>query len=196
MNASSAIKPRLRNAAVTRQAILDAARRHFARESYECVGLREIAGDVGVDPALVCRYFGGKEELFREVLRDEGSGALFDGVAADGLASHLVSLILDASKDGEHAAADLDRLLIVLRSATSPNASAIVYEAIDEIILAPIASRLGTADARLRAALAFTLLMGSGMVRNVMCVNSISDVEEAALRRHLTALFRTALNAA
>ncbi len=196
MNASSANKPRPRNAAVTRQAILDAARRHFARESYESVGLREIAGEVGVDPALVCRYFGGKEELFREVLRDESSGTLFDGVAADALAGHLVSLILDAEKDGDHAAADLDRLLIVLRSATSPKASAIVYEAIDEIILAPIASRLGTPDARLRAALALTVLMGSGIVRNVMCVNSISEVEDTALRAHLTALFETALNGA
>ncbi len=196
MSVSPATKTRSRNAAATRQAILAAARQHFARESYENVGLREIAGDVGVDPALVSRYFGGKEELFREVLRDAGSGTLFDGITADTLPGHLVSLILDGNKDCEAAAAHLDRLLIVLRSATSPKAAAIVYEAIDEIILAPVAACIGTPDARLRAGLALTVLMGSGMVRNVMRVKSISQAEETALRAHLTALFETALNAA
>ncbi|HZV56312.1 MAG TPA: TetR family transcriptional regulator [Sphingobium sp.] len=195
MSVSPATKTRSRNAAATRQAILDAARRHFARDSYECVGLREIAGDVGVDPALISRYFGGKEELFREVMRDESSGTLFDGVTADELAGHLVTLILDGRRDCENAAAHLDRLLIVLRSATSPKASAIVYEAIDEIILAPIAARIDAPDARLRAGLTLTVLMGSGMVRNVMRLKSISLTEENALRARLTALFETALSA-
>ena len=36
-----------RNAATTRQSILDAARRQFARDSYENVGVRDIAGEVG-----------------------------------------------------------------------------------------------------------------------------------------------------
>ena len=196
MSAPPATKPRLRNAAITRKAILDAARRLFARESYECVSLRDIAGDVGVDPALVCRYFGGKEELFREILRDESSRTMFDGVAAEGLAQHLVGLILDGDKGCEDAAAHLDRLLIVLRSASSPNASAIVYESIDEIILAPIAARLGTPDARMRAGLALTVLMGSGIVRNVMRMHSISQAQETALRKHLTTLFETALTGA
>ena len=62
---------RARNAAATRHSILVAATRRFLQDSYECVGLRDIAGDVGVDVALVSRYFGSKEELFREVLRGD-----------------------------------------------------------------------------------------------------------------------------
>ncbi len=191
---AATVSPRVRNAAATRQAILAAARRHFARESYENVGLREIARDVGVDPALVSRYFGGKEELFRDVLQDESKGTLFDGVAASDLPAFMVSLILDVDDDSEDVAAHIDRLMIVLRSATSPKASAMVYEAIDQIVLAPIVARLGTPDARLRAALALTVLMGSGIVRNIMSAKSLSDAEEAALRRHLTTLFDAALN--
>jgi len=187
---------RTRNAAVTRRAILVAARRQFALESYDNVGLREITRDAGVDPALISRYFGGKEDLFREVLKDDNSGTLFDGVAADDLVARLVSLILDTDSQPESADVHLDRLLIVLRSATSPKASAIVYEAIDEIILSPIASRLGTPDARIRAILALTVLMGSGIVHNVMCANSIPSMRGASLRSRLTTLFETALYAA
>jgi len=187
---------RARNAAATRQAILKAARRHFARENYDRVGVRKIARDASVDPALISRYFGSKKELFREALQREGSGTIFDGVATSDLASHLVSVILDADWDTEHADEQLDRLLIILHSATSPEASAIVCEAISKLILIPIASRLNAPDAPLRAALALVVLLGSEIVCNVLSPISMSKVENTAWRRHLTALFNTALSAA
>ncbi len=55
---------RPRNAAQTRADILTAARRRFAAEGYERTTLRAIAADVGVDAALVIRYFGSKQDLF------------------------------------------------------------------------------------------------------------------------------------
>jgi hypothetical protein len=55
---------RPRNAAQTRADILSAARRRFATEGYERTTLRAIAADVGVDAALVIRYFGSKQDLF------------------------------------------------------------------------------------------------------------------------------------
>jgi AcrR family transcriptional regulator len=55
---------RPRNAAQTRADILAAARRMFAAEGYERTTLRAIAADVGVDAALVIRYFGSKQDLF------------------------------------------------------------------------------------------------------------------------------------
>ncbi len=193
MSERARLPQRSRNAAATRQAMLVAARRQFARESYENVGLREIAGEVGVDPALVCRYFGSKEELFREILQGDDPGGLFEGVEADGLAAHLVALIMDRDEDGDHAAAKLDQLLIILRSASSLKASAIVREAIEEAVLEPIASRLGGNGARVRASLALTVLMGSGIVRNVMTVASICEGDETVVRRRLLALFEAAL---
>jgi AcrR family transcriptional regulator len=56
--------PRPRNAAQTRADILSAARRRFAAEGFERTTLRSIAADVGVDQALVSRYFGSKQDLF------------------------------------------------------------------------------------------------------------------------------------
>ena len=52
----------------TRQAILEAARQLFGARAYEQVGLRDIAAAAGATAALVNRYFGTKEQLFREVL--------------------------------------------------------------------------------------------------------------------------------
>jgi len=55
---------RPRNAAQTRADILDAARRRFATDGYDRTTLRAVAADVGVDAALISRYFGSKQDLF------------------------------------------------------------------------------------------------------------------------------------
>ena len=55
---------RTRNAQETRADILAAARTRFGADGYERTTLRAVAADVGVDPALVIRYFGSKQDLF------------------------------------------------------------------------------------------------------------------------------------
>ena len=48
----------------TRAAILDAAQKLFAEHGHERTTVRDIAAKASVDPALVIRYFGSKDELF------------------------------------------------------------------------------------------------------------------------------------
>ena len=67
----SAPRGHRRSAAARRAAILEAAKARFVRESYDTVSVRDIAADVGVDPALVFRYVGSKEELFAELLEQK-----------------------------------------------------------------------------------------------------------------------------
>jgi AcrR family transcriptional regulator len=55
---------RTRNADATRADILAAARTRFGADGYERTTLRAVAADVGVDAALVIRYFGSKQDLF------------------------------------------------------------------------------------------------------------------------------------
>lgn len=187
-------RPRSRNAAATRQAILASARRHFARDGYDNVGLREIAGEAGVDPALVSRYFGGKEQLFKEAVRGEDQDLVRD-VGRGGLAAHFAELLLE-EEEGESCGASDDkteRLLILLRSASSPKASEIIREAIDEDILRPVEQVLGGADAEVRASLCLAILMGAGILRSAMALAPLCSIDRDRLRGRLIRLFEAAL---
>ncbi|MFI7546208.1 TetR/AcrR family transcriptional regulator [Actinoplanes sp. NPDC049599] len=68
MTSSAGAGPRKRDAAATRQALLDAARSRFERLGYDRTTLRDVAADAGVNPALVKRYFDAKEGLFKAAL--------------------------------------------------------------------------------------------------------------------------------
>ena len=48
----------------TRTAITEAARQLFRDRGYERTTVRDIAAAAEVDPALVIRYFGSKDQLF------------------------------------------------------------------------------------------------------------------------------------
>jgi len=56
---------RRRDAAATRQELLQAARSRFSRLGYDRTTLRDVAADVGVNLALIKRYFDSKEGLFK-----------------------------------------------------------------------------------------------------------------------------------
>ena len=60
----SDLGPRAQRSAASKEAIRLAARERFAAEGYERATIRAIAADVGIDPAMVMRYFGSKEKLF------------------------------------------------------------------------------------------------------------------------------------
>jgi AcrR family transcriptional regulator len=60
--------PRRRDAVATRQALLQAARSRFTRLGYDRTTLRDVAADVGVNLALIKRYFDSKEGLFKAAL--------------------------------------------------------------------------------------------------------------------------------
>lgn len=184
--------PRPRNAIATRQAILASARWHFARENYENVGLREIAGDAGVDPALVSRYFGSKEQLFKEAVRDDDP--MMKDIACADLPTHLTALLMDEDdEDSSGAAAKVKRLRMLLRSASSPKASQIIRETVDDDILRPLASVLEGEDAGIRASLCLAVLMSWGIMRSDVMTEVLNPAGRARLQRRLAALFTAVL---
>jgi AcrR family transcriptional regulator len=183
--------PPLRNAAATRERLLASARQRFLSESYENVSLREIAGDAGVDVALVGRYFGNKEQLFKDVLRkDEGD---LQELAAD--APDLPAFLADLvnTKDVSGDAAHVERLLIMLRSASSPQASALVRASFQEDVLGPLSALLSGENAQARAAMAMSVLMGATVMRTIMNLNVMGECDAGAFKVRLENLLRTAL---
>ncbi len=165
MTALQALAARKRNAINTRATLLAAAMERFMREGYDSVSLREIASDAGVDVSLVSRYFGGKDELFADVLAACPSGTdIFEGDVAT-FGERLATKIVDDATEDK----DLTCLLIILRSASSPKAREAIRKSGEERFFGPIEKWLGGPDAKVRARLIADIVMG------VMIDRVISD---------------------
>ena len=181
--------PRPRNAVATRASILSAARQRFVRESYDNVGLREIAADAGVDAALVSRYFGSKEELFSEVLSSTGGpGDLFAGEVSD-FGRRVAEMITSDPRHQEK----LDGLLIMLNSASSPKAATVVRARADEEFYGPFTAWLGGENARTRARLAGAVMMGASLGRVLNADFGLAEHELADFKTRLANLLQAAI---
>lgn len=157
--------PRTRDASQTRERMLAAARTRFSQHSYESVGTREIAGDAGVDAALVNRYFGSKEKLFAEVIKDGFHIEEHLPEHLDDLGSHLVSQVLEDADPSEKVA--FDALRVILRAAgSSPVIAAMVSERFHAEFVLPLAKRLRGRDAEIRAALIASYVIGLATMRH------------------------------
>lgn len=182
---------RPKSAAATSETILKAARLRFLQESYESVGLRDIAADAGVDVALVSRYFGSKEELFRQVL---GVGSKEDllpaGVSDSEVAAFMARLLLE--QEGSDGAEHLEKLLIILRSASSPTASQLVRETLQSDILRPFADRLGGHCPEVRGSMSMAVWMGVTIMRTIMSVEPMCE-RGGEIEDRLRRLFEAAL---
>ena len=53
-----------RSSVETKAVILAAARERFAESGFETATIRAIAADANIDPSMVMRYFGNKDQLF------------------------------------------------------------------------------------------------------------------------------------
>lgn len=155
--------PRPRNADATRAAILEAARERFARESYDDVGMRDLARDVGVDAALVCRYFGSKEELFEKVLESCETGSdLMQGDRSDFGRRVAREVIFKTKSESK-----LKGLLILLRSISSTRAMEIVQRSANARFHAPFAEWVGGPDGAVSARMAAAFIMGMAISREI-----------------------------
>lgn len=168
-----------RDAVATRAAILAAAHQRFLRESYDGVGLRDIAGDAGVDVALISRYFGGKEGLFRAVVQHDDKPDMFrEPKSVEELPGFLAKLVVeDADEDLQQR---MEMFIIMLRSASSPKAGEIIRELAHHDVLGPLTELIGGEHGELRATMLLAILMGVGVVRTIMMVDGFADDDDIA----------------
>jgi AcrR family transcriptional regulator len=137
---------------------------------YEKVSLRAIARAADVDPALIHHYFENKADLFARSVLD---------IPLD--AEQLVRDILDGPVEavGERTIAVFlkawdqpgagDRFTAMLRAAvTVPNARRPLSEFMTREILVKVVEALGHGNARLRAQLGVSLLLGLALSRDIL----------------------------
>lgn len=183
---------RRRDAAVTRLAILASARSLFARDSFENVGIREIASDAGVDAALVSRYFGSKEELFAEVLRSGKCADEVIGTTLEGLPERVADMLMEPDDGDEEN--PMDDLLILLHSSGSQIAAPLVRASIAERFHIPSAKLIGGENAVERAQLLGAMLMGISISTRVNGEDSMSGVCREKLKARISELVQRAID--
>jgi AcrR family transcriptional regulator len=170
---------RRRNAAATRSAIFEAATRRFAYQGYEHAGVREIAADAGVDAAMVNRYFGSKEGLFTEVVeRAFDIRYLVDGDRAT-LAERLARRMVYGREDT--ADESPVPLLLILHSATEPNAAELIRTSLDRNLLQPLAERLDGPDAEVRAAMVIATCTGFAILNQMLRPRALAGAQPEEL---------------
>ncbi len=175
------LRPRPRNAAVTREAIMTAARGRFARYSYDDVGVRDVAGDVGIDAALISRYFGSKEDLFAAVLDSCEPGAdLFSG-PRESFGARVADQIVFHPKQGDK----LQGMQIMLRSIGSAKASEAVQNSANANFFRPFSDWLGGPDAAVRVRIIAGLMMGLAVSRELGGGFGLDEAENRSLRDRL-----------
>ena len=181
---------RTRNAAATRLAILRSARAAFARSGYDGVGVREIAKGAGVTAMLINRYFGSKEQLFAEVVVDTMAQPVIltsQNLEAASLSDSMAAALVELTTPG---AVPLDGFMIMFHSASSSRAAEIAREQIERHHQSVMASALQGDMAAERAALVLAVVAGVQVMRQMIGLSALTQVDPQALQKLLAPLLR------
>lgn len=170
----------------TRQLIAGAARRQFGEQGYDRTSIRSVAAEAGVDPALVMRFYGSKQQLFEAVLDlpFDPAGVLASVTAGDRAQAgeRLARFLVTAMQAPESAAA----VTGVVRAATSePEAARVLRERFTRDVLLPLARRLDVDRAELRAALAASQTVGLVMSRQILQLEPLAGLADDEVVRLL-----------
>nr|WP_206037322.1 MULTISPECIES: TetR family transcriptional regulator [unclassified Rhodococcus (in: high G+C Gram-positive bacteria)] len=143
--------------------ILDAAGKAFATRPYRDITLKDIAVDAGVSAPLIIKYFGSKEQLY-EALVDFQAGAqvLFDG-PLETLGERMVAMFARPLEPYKPLSMN-----ILFMSGASDESNRLLRENYSTQMIDALAARLPGADARLRAELAMSAVMGLAIMRRRM----------------------------
>jgi len=160
----------------TRAAILGAARARFAEHGFAGTTIRAVAGDAGVDAALVHHYFGSKDDLFLAALelpldpRQVLLPAVAEGI--DGVAERLLRAFLSAWDDPELQ----PRLVAVVRGVMDPAGSKLITEGFLPVVLQPVGQALGVDRPELRMPLVASQVFGLILMRYVLRVEPLASL--------------------
>jgi AcrR family transcriptional regulator len=163
----------------TREAITRAARGQFSELGYDRTTIRGVAREAGVDPALVLRFYGSKDALFREVMALPPAAAEALERIADGpretIGRRLSELIVGLLENPETRGIVLGRI----RSASShPEAAALVRETVTRD-LRRLTDAVSDDEPDVRAVLAGTHVVGLALARYVVRVEPLASMPAA-----------------
>lgn len=178
---------RSRDARHTRQQLLQAARRRFAFDGYSATTVRDIATDVGVNVALINRYFTSKEGLFEACLTsasEQLNRPDAGDVTVDQILKNIVSHVADSTTGEDPLQL---QLLLMLRSSGDERADAIrrnIIRSFAERVAAAAGWKPSDPDGErvvLRAQVALATAIGIVVLRSSTGVEPLTSATEAEL---------------
>ncbi|MEV1167002.1 TetR family transcriptional regulator [Nonomuraea sp. NPDC049784] len=156
---------------------MDAARALFAELGFERATIRAVAKAAEVDPALVMQYFGSKQELFQQAVRVT---PISDGeLTAEELVEQLLGTL--NVKMGELPQSSLAMMRSML---THPEAAASAREVLSRQI-DRLAEAIPREDARVRAALMTTIMLGVTVGHQLLELEELRGVSQDEIARLL-----------
>jgi AcrR family transcriptional regulator len=161
----------------TRAEILEAARVTFTEEGYDAATIRSIARRAGVDPALVHHFFGTKRELFVEAMQLPMDPELVIAQILAGDRSTIgerVARTIFLISESEKAAPFIG---LVRSAASHDDAARMLREMISTEIIGRIAAGLDAPDARLRATMVGSQVVGLIMARHVIQIEPLASAD-------------------
>ncbi|UGQ14843.1 TetR/AcrR family transcriptional regulator [Yinghuangia sp. ASG 101] len=172
-------RPRKRDAAASRKALLDAARALFGERGYDRTTLRDIGERAGVDAALVARYYGNKAGLYLAAIEEDGADAVAarrDLARIGALADFLVARIDDLGAPGA-------MFRLALGEEGDDAARAEGAAAVRRAMVDPMVERIGgdRESARRRVEIAVASLIGLTVIRTTGFFPELSAVPREEL---------------
>jgi AcrR family transcriptional regulator len=157
------------------QRILEAARALFAERGFERTTIRAVATEAGVDPALVMQYFESKQGLFSRAVQ---ASPVPEGEAEPG---ELIERMLETL--GVKLSGLPPTSLAMMRSMlTHPEAATSAQTALGTQI-DQIGSALAGDDARLRAALVTSIMLGVTIGHQLLDLEPLRDAPQEEIDR-------------
>jgi len=178
-----------RSATETKAVILAAARERFAADGYERATIRAIAADAQIDPSMVMRYFGSKEQLFADAAEFDLELPDLTQVPAAQLGATIAAHFLDRWERDE-------ALLILLRVGVTNPEVADRMRTIFAAQLGPVIAKASPDPDRApaRAGLIASQVLGMALCRYVLAFPPLVNMERQeiidqigpTLQRYLT----------
>lgn len=154
--------------------ILEAARGLFAERGFERTTIRAVAAEAGVDPALVMQHFGSKQELFSRAVQD---APVPEGAEPGDLIERMLET-LGVKLSGLPPASLAMMRSMLTHPEAADSARAALGRQIDQI-----GAVLSGDDARLRAALVTSIMIGVTIGHQLLDLDPLRDASQEEIDR-------------
>ena len=163
----------------TRAAILDAAQKLFAQHGHDRTTVRDIAAKASIDPALVIRYFGSKDELFVRAAAFDLRMPDLSKVKRSQIGDTLIRRFLELGEG-------FTGMTVLLRSAASNDYAASRVRELFAGQVLPAFARVGSrADAAERAGLVTSQLLGLALCRYILKIPPVAEMSTEEIVKHI-----------